>query len=31
MTDFFVLALLAGFSLSTWGLLRLCDWLMEKA
>ena len=30
MTDFFSFALLLGFSLFLWGLLRLCDWLMEK-
>ena len=29
MTDLFVLALLIGFSLLLWGLLRLCAWLME--
>jgi len=30
MPDLFVFALLIGFSLPLWGLLRLCAWLMES-
>jgi hypothetical protein len=30
MTDLFVFALLIGFSLFLWGLLRLCAALMEN-
>jgi hypothetical protein len=30
MTDLFVFALLIGFSLLLWGLLRLYAWLMES-
>jgi hypothetical protein len=30
MPDLFVFALLIGFSLLLWGLVRLCAWLMES-
>jgi hypothetical protein len=30
MSDFLVFLLLVGFSLLLWGMLRLCDWLMEE-
>jgi len=30
MTDLLAIALLIGFSLLLWGLLRLCAWLMEN-
>jgi hypothetical protein len=30
MADLYILLTIIGFSLAMWGLLRLCDWLMEK-
>jgi hypothetical protein len=30
MSDLYSLLMVAGFSLFLWGMLRLCDWLMEK-
>jgi hypothetical protein len=30
MTDLVSLLLIVGFALAMWGLLYLCDWLMEK-
>jgi hypothetical protein len=30
MSDLYSLLLIIGFTLAMWGLLRLCDWLVEK-